>query len=387
MGDTHDAPDTLKGYGYEEKDDDGAVDPMDELLDAYQGFVRRGLGDLADEAMSLIHELQGILLGVDREMEKGHSMGYSSPVACLSQAYLALAMSPVTRDLAQRVLALMDRAATAMMPTPQEMPDEDATQSDDVAPADRSNDDADYRAVRREIREEADQFCVYSETGRSFGCYSTRDAAQQRLAQIEQFARSRVSASTRKELVALHEQAHQVQIVTEAVKAVHDLVSDELEIVHGLAEPYAIDLDDKMAMLESADPMVMQKAAEYRYTLGPAYVPDREDAHGEFTDPDTLQRAMWDWVRKGDRTIYLQHSDKAAGEMVELMTMPFPLEASLTVPAQGVTKYQFPANTPFLGVIWEDWAWDLVKAGELRGYSIGGSAKRMEADLPTEALV
>jgi hypothetical protein len=96
---------------------------------------------------------------------------------------------------------------------------------------------------------------------------------------------------------------------------------------------------------------------------------------------------MWDWVRKGDRTIYLQHSDKAAGEMVEMMTMPFPLEAELTVPNQGVTKYTFPADTPFLGVVWEPWAWELVKSGQLRGYSIGGSAKRVEADLPVEATV
>jgi hypothetical protein len=96
---------------------------------------------------------------------------------------------------------------------------------------------------------------------------------------------------------------------------------------------------------------------------------------------------MWEWVRKGDRTIYLQHSEKPAGEMVELLTLPFPLEASLTVPKQGVTKFQFPANTPFLGVIWEPWAWDLVKSGQLRGYSIGGSARRVEADLPVEGVM
>ena len=40
-----------------------------------------------------------------------------------------------------------------------------------------------------------------------------------------------------------------------------------------------------------------------------------------------------------------------------------------------------------LGVVWEEWACDLVKAGELRGYSIGGRAKRIEADLPEPAMV
>ena len=63
------------------------------------------------------------------------------------------------------------------------------------------------------------------------------------------------------------------------------------------------------------------------------------------------------------------------------------LEAELTVPSQGVSKFTFPADTPFLGVVWEDWAWDLVKSGQLRGYSIGGTAKRVEADLPVEATI
>jgi hypothetical protein len=42
----------------------------------------------------------------------------------------------------------------------------------------------------------------------------------------------------------------------------------------------------------------------------------------------------------------------------------------------------FPANTVFLGVQWEPWAWELVKADKLRGYSIGGRAQRLLADLP-----
>lgn len=380
------APVVSKGYGYEEKDDDGAIDPLDELLDAYQAFVRRGMAEFADEAMGLVHELQAIMLGQVREAAKGHGMGYSNPVACLSQAYLALVMFPDSRALAGKVLALMDRAAEAMIPTREDGGEE--TSGDGMRPEyDAGADDNDRRSVRRVVREEDGQFCVYSETGRAFGCYADRNAAADRLAQIEQFANRQLGKATVAELVQWHDQAHKVANVTEAVKTVHDLVCDELELVHQLAEPYNLTLDDKLAMLEAPDAGWVAKAAEYKYTLGPAYVPFREDAHGEFADADTLQRAMWDWVRKGDRTIYLQHSDKAAGEMVEMMTVPFPLEAELTVPGQGVTKYTFPADTPFLGVVWEDWAWDLVKSGQLRGYSIGGTAKRVEADLPVEALV
>jgi hypothetical protein len=41
----------------------------------------------------------------------------------------------------------------------------------------------------------------------------------------------------------------------------------------------------------------------------------------------------------------------------------------------------FPANTVFMGVIWEPWAWELIKTGKLRGYSIGGKAERVLVDL------
>ena len=386
------------GYGYEEKehyDGDGQIDPLDELLDAYQSFVRLGMEDMANEAMELVHELQAIMLGKGRDYSKGYDMGRGNPVACLSQAYLGLVMFPDARELASKILALMDRAATAMMPTPDEDgPEEEAT--DDVeegygmgggGAGGGAGGRRRRRRVRREVRLQDGQYCVLSETGRSFGCYASRDAAAERLAQIESFSEAMISKSTLAELVDQHDLSHRVPTVTEAIKTVHDLISDEIEVVFEVAEPYALSNDDKLAMLGTLDSGLVAKAAEYRYTLGPAYVPDREDAHGEFTDSVTLQAAMWDWVRKGDRTIYLQHSDKAAGEMVEMMTLPFPLEAELTVPNQGVSKFTFPADTPFLGVVWEDWAWDLVKSGQLRGYSIGGTAKRVEADLPVEATI
>jgi hypothetical protein len=393
-----DAPEVLKGYGYEMKDDDeygdGQIDPLDELLDAYQSFVRMGMAEFADEAMALVHELQNVMLGKSRDAAKGHSMGYGNPIACLSQAYLGLVMFPDGRELAGKILALMDRAATAMMPAmpgdDQEADDEEMAEGDRMDRADTGaggSGDGDRRRVRREVREQDGQFCVYSETGRAFGCYASRDAAAERLAQIESFSEAMISKSTLPELVEQHDLSHRVPTVTEAIKTVHDLISDEIEVVFEIAEPYALSNDEKLAMLSNLDGGLVAKAAEYRYTLGPAYVPNREDAHGEFTDAATLQRAMWDWIRKGDRTIYLQHSEKAAGEMVEMMTLPFPLEAELTVPNQGVSKFTFPADTPFLGVVWEDWAWDLVKTGQLRGYSIGGTAKRVEADLPVDATI
>jgi len=242
---------------------------------------------------------------------------------------------------------------------------------------------------RKDIREEGGQFCVYSMTGRAFGCYASADEARSRLEQIERFRTEQVAASSTEQLAADHDRLHDLRRIEEPHVIVHNLIEEELEL-RGVAAPYLLgDVDDKLELVHNAMSGVLPlaKQAEHRYTLGPVYVPGVEDAHGEFVDPGTLQKALWDWVRKGDRRIFIQHSDKVAGEMVEALTWPFPIEADLEVPNQGITKQVFPADTPFLGVVWEDWAWDLVKAGELRGYSIGGRARRVEADLPVAALV
>ncbi len=235
-----------------------------------------------------------------------------------------------------------------------------------------------YRvSTRKVVRQQDGQYCVYSESGRSFGCYATEAQADARLAQIESFADRRVTYATDKELGDWHTNLHRQDIVTEGMVTCHDIIEEELD-----ARAAAL----KMVKAMSGS-VPVAKADEQRFTLAPVYVPGIEDAHGEFTDQDTLQKALWDWMRAGDRTIYLQHSDQPAGEMVELLTWPMPIETALAVPGEGITKYAFPENTPFMGVVWESWAWEMVKAGELRGYSIGGKAQRMEADLPSAALV
>lgn len=230
---------------------------------------------------------------------------------------------------------------------------------------------------RKEIVEEDGRFCVYSEgRGRRFGCYDTMADAEERLAQIESFSRS-LDGLTPEQLIAAHQLTHKSSgdMMLDLARSV---IEDRLEAL-GFAPPYTTgDTTEKLAALHAVVPFAK---AEERYTLGPVYVPGRLDGHGEFIDAATLQKAIWDWVRSGDRTIFLQHSDKAAGEMVEILTWPMPIQTSLSLPGEDIRKVEFPAETPFMGVVWESWAWDLVKAGQLRGYSIGGKARRVEADL------
>ena len=131
----------------------------------------------------------------------------------------------------------------------------------------------------------------------------------------------------------------------------------------------------------------LKKEADKRFTLGPLYVPDFMDAHGEWTDANELQPAVWGWVRSGDRRIFLQHDTEVeAGEWVEVMTMPQAWTVNmLDAEGEPIGQVTYPPNTVFLGVIWKEDIWPDVKAGKIRGYSIGGYSDRVMADMPMDA--
>jgi hypothetical protein len=130
--------------------------------------------------------------------------------------------------------------------------------------------------------------------------------------------------------------------------------------------------------------MKSEGLTELRYTLSPWYVPDSLDAHGEWTDKDEVQQAFWKYLGQDNRDIRLQHNtDIIAGKWVEGCTWPYEMTTSVKHP-EGDIEYTFPAGTPFLGIIWEPWAWDLIKEGKIRGLSIGGTAERLESDLIIE---
>ena len=155
-------------------------------------------------------------------------------------------------------------------------------------------------------------------------------------------------------------------------------LAGEIEWEDLSAETQAKIDDEAMGGLEvdATAPELLHKAVdEKRFTLGPWYIPNRLDAHNEWTDSDELQAGLWEYVRKGDRGIRLQHNrDIVAGEWVEAMQMPVPVK--MRKHADG-GEVEYPEGTVFLGVVWKPWAWDLVKKGKIRGFSIGGSSGRI----------
>jgi hypothetical protein len=143
--------------------------------------------------------------------------------------------------------------------------------------------------------------------------------------------------------------------------------------------------DDDGNPLDS-EAKVTKSVGEHRFTLGPMYVPDRVDAHEEWTTSDELQKAVWQYVDSGDRDIRLQHDRSVvAGRWSEIVTWPYEVTVPMLKADGTSTEMTFPKDTVFLGVHWEPWAWELVKAGKLRGYSVGGRAKRILVDLEMAA--
>lgn len=175
--------------------------------------------------------------------------------------------------------------------------------------------------------------------------------------------------------------------MTQEASALWDKMVKEVAEVR--AEGYGLEIPFEMPDVEIVEPTtglakfeVSKALDEKQFTLGPMYIPNQLDAHNEWTDDSELQQAVWKYVQSGDRRIRLQHNrDVVAGEWVEIMTLPYQTQVPM-LKADGTTQpINFPQNTVFLGVIWEDWAWDKIKKGEIRGYSIGGRAERMYVDL------
>jgi len=135
---------------------------------------------------------------------------------------------------------------------------------------------------------------------------------------------------------------------------------------------------------------IIKATDEKQYTFGVVYKATNEsdepelDAHSEFATADELQESLWDYVKAGKRDIFIQHGMieglgfKKAGEFVEIVSWPMEVEVELTLPGGKVNKTTIPANSIFMGVLWQDWSWKLVKEGKIRGYSFAGLAKRVK---------
>ena len=117
------------------------------------------------------------------------------------------------------------------------------------------------------------------------------------------------------------------EAVDEAMIAYVDEAGEDDAASETVEEPFTAEIVKEAGeQLSDANLELLHKADnEHRFTLGPWYIPDRYDAHGEWTDADELQKSLWEYVKSGDRGIRLQHNkDIVAGEWLEAMSFPVP---------------------------------------------------------------
>jgi hypothetical protein len=129
----------------------------------------------------------------------------------------------------------------------------------------------------------------------------------------------------------------------------------------------------------------LSKRAETAYAVAKTDDETR-DADDEFADAEELQKACWDYVRSGYRAIRDTHTNVEIGELVELVSWPYEVEAEARTGDGQVFKYKLPENTVYAGVIWQPPAWELYKQGKLRGYSLGGKAVRLKEAADSSTL-
>lgn len=121
-----------------------------------------------------------------------------------------------------------------------------------------------------------------------------------------------------------------------------------------------------------------------QYTLAPYYVPNQLDGHDEWVETRDLEKAVNEWsLFSPNRNVFLQHNeDIVAGTWTQLIVMPWEFDAELKQ-ADGSTKvHHFPKGTVLIGVVWKNWAWEMILDGRIAGMSMGGMAQEKSETPP-----
>lgn len=136
-------------------------------------------------------------------------------------------------------------------------------------------------------------------------------------------------------------------------------------------------VDDAMKGEGVATAMVKSEP-EQRYTLGLAYganLPDvgkAADGFRDFVGEPALRDAAWSYMRKGAR-VGLHHQDGTDGHGTVVESYLWPADDWTAPNGFTVRKGDW-----LLGVVWDEPTWELIKSGQINGYSPQGSARRRQ---------
>ncbi|MER3439302.1 MAG: hypothetical protein C4346_17895, partial [Chloroflexota bacterium] len=114
---------------------------------------------------------------------------------------------------------------------------------------------------------------------------------------------------------------------------------------------------------------IVKTEEERRYTLAVAYPANEVDAHGDTISPDELEQAAWNFLRRGGNVGLLhQPGTEGAGDVVESYIYrgpPWEISGERVEPGDWL-----------IGVLWRPDVWEMIKKGELQGFSIQGWGRR-----------
>jgi hypothetical protein len=150
-----------------------------------------------------------------------------------------------------------------------------------------------------------------------------------------------------------------------------------VDVLKAISNEIAVE-QGEIELVHSVDLIKAVSHEELRYTLGPMYAPMVKDAHGEYADDDDLRKAVWDYNLNADRSLRKQHGLQVIGNVIEMFQWPFEHDHELMQSDGTVRKVKLPAGTVYSGVQWSPSAWQDVKKGKIKGYSMGGAAVRLK---------
>lgn len=127
---------------------------------------------------------------------------------------------------------------------------------------------------------------------------------------------------------------------------------------------------------------IIKATDELRYTLAVAYPAMRADkavatdGHIDFVSAEALAKTAWEFLKKGEITMYHQPETGGHAEIVESYIWAGP-DYEFTSPVNK-EKYTVRKGDWVLACVWDEEGWAAVKSGLVNGFSPEGSARRVK---------
>lgn len=173
-------------------------------------------------------------------------------------------------------------------------------------------------------------------------------------------------------------------ITTDSLKCASEMMEcDVPSVISSLVMSLARYNGRSMKSVETqfAECRVVKASDEKRFTLGVAYPAMKPDAtraadgHRDFVSEEVLEKTAHEWLSK-HRDVNLFHKDGTSGHFTPAESYIWRApDWEIASPVDGQT-YVVKAGDWILGGYWDEYGWELVKAGLVNGWSPEGTAKR-----------